>query len=129
MLLLLTLVFQTSVPAFAALETGVTTLSAVCAGDDGRNYRVSASYGEDAAIPGDAALSVTAIPQDDAAFDGYASQAEAALGDAVSIHKIQLFDISIVSSSEISPAVANALNSSFSRWVLLRKLSKSAWSL
>ena len=105
-LLLLTLVFQSAIPAFTALAAepaNTTTLTTVCRGEDGKSYRVTASYGADAGIPADAVLTVVSLSATDGDNESYVSQAEQALRCSIDREtEIQLFDISIVSADDPS---------------------------
>ena len=105
-LLLLTLVFQSAIPAFTALAAepaNTTTLTTVCRGEDGKSYRVTASYGADAVIPADAVLTVVSLSATDGDNESYVSQAEQALRCSIDREtEIQLFDISIVSADDPS---------------------------
>ena len=97
------LVLQTAVPAFSAFayDTDLTVLSCVTKGADGRNYRLTASFGADAAIPADAALTASAITEDDAAFEDYAAEAMEAIGAGERYEEdVRLFDIALVSAAD-----------------------------
>ena len=83
LLLTFALLFGTLLPmgtAFAA-DADVTTLSCVTKGADGRNYRLTEKYGEDAAIPADAVLTASAIGEDDEERQWTVTVAEAAEGN------------------------------------------------
>ena len=74
----------------AVVETSVLT-------DDGRNYRISVTYGPDAGVPAGAKLSVDEIREKDADYAEYVAKSEEALGwSEGSSSYVRLFDISIV---------------------------------
>ena len=109
LLLSLVMAAQAALPgAVVFAADGTTTLSKYCKGTDGRNYRVTASYGADAGIPADAQLSVSSIAENSADYDGYVRQAALALHCVIdSAEEIRLFDISLVSAdgaTEYQPA-------------------------
>lgn len=104
LLLAALLAAQVTLPGAAVFAAdGATTLSSYAKGADGKRYRVTASYGAEAGIPADAALSVIPITEDSAGYDGYVAQAARALGRvADGGGEIQLFDISLVSGGDPS---------------------------
>ncbi|MBQ6421455.1 MAG: hypothetical protein IJK02_10315 [Clostridia bacterium] len=124
LLLFLLLTTQTLLPSAAVFAAALddetsapvtTTLSATCRGSDNKNYRIVASYGEDAGIPADAALSVSAVTSSNATYESYVAEAEETLNCTIDpLTQIQLFDISIVSGTDNSvvyqPAEGSAVD-------------------
>ena len=104
LVLLLTLIFSCVAPGAAAVAADLpvtTALTASCKDAEGQTFRVTATYGADAGIPGDAALKVAPIAYDDADYDDYAQKAVEAVGCSEgTATKTRLFDISLVSSSD-----------------------------
>ncbi len=101
-LLLISLLFSQTLPAAASYD-GSDSLSCVCVGADGKKYQIMAFYGEDAGIPGNAAISASAITEDDADYELYASQAVNTLGySAGGENSVRLFDISVVDGNDAS---------------------------
>ena len=114
LLLALLLAVQVALPGAAVFAADdATTLSKYCKGADGKTYRVTASYGADAGIPADAALSVIPITEHTAGYDDYVTQAAHALRCVIGgAEEIQLFDISLRSadgSAEYQPAEGAAV--------------------
>ena len=105
-LLFVVLICQSMIPAsvaFASDVGGVTTISTVCRGADGKGYRITAEYCAEAGIPADAILSVTSLSASDESSDCYVQQAEQALRCTIDREtEIQLFDIDIVSRNDPS---------------------------
>ncbi|MBQ6118776.1 MAG: hypothetical protein IJK98_06055, partial [Clostridia bacterium] len=104
LLLALLLAAQVTLPGAAVFAAdGATTLSSYAKGADGKRYRVTASYGAEAGIPADAALSVIPITENTAGYDDYVTQATRALRCVIDGNEdIQLFDIAIVSGGDSS---------------------------
>ncbi|MBQ6018889.1 MAG: hypothetical protein IJL26_01800, partial [Clostridia bacterium] len=104
LLLFLVLVAQTLLPAVIVtaaseeeLQTTVSTVSKICKGTDAKNYKVTASWGEDTGIPADAVLSVLAITPSDAEYETYVAEAAEELRTEVDVENgVRLFDIALV---------------------------------
>lgn len=105
--LFLVLVAQTVMPAAivtaAAADDGVTTVSKLCKGDDGKYYKVTAAYGQETGIPADAALSVRAVTADDEDYETYIAEAAEELRSKIDLENgIRLFDIALVGAEDES---------------------------
>ena len=68
---------------------------------DGKNYKVTVTYGTDANLPDDVDLDVSELSQDDEMYAQYLEESAAKLGrDADSISYARIFDISLISESD-----------------------------
>ena len=78
-----------------------TTIEKSVLASDGKNYKVSVTYGADAGIPENADLSVEEIVKGTSSYDEYVASTESALGmEEGSAEYIRLFDIKIVDKSD-----------------------------
>ena len=78
-----------------------TTIEKSVLASDGKNYKVSVTYGADAGIPENADLSVEEIVKGTSSYDEYVASTESALGmEEGSAAYIRLFDIKIVDKSD-----------------------------
>lgn len=68
---------------------------------DGKNYKVTVTYGTDANLPDDVDLDVSELPQDDEMYIQYLDESAAELGrDADSISYVRIFNISLISNKD-----------------------------
>ena len=82
-----------------------TTIEKTVLASDGRNYRVTATYGADTGIPENADLAVEEILDESSRYVEYVSRTESALGmEEGSAESIRLFDIKIVNKNDASVA-------------------------
>lgn len=78
-----------------------TTIEKTVLASDGKNYRITASYGPETGIPKDAVLEVEEITNGSSAYDAYVANTENALGmEQGTAGYIRLFDISIVDKND-----------------------------
>ena len=105
LLLTLTLLLSSALPLTPVLAAGAdvpTSLTQTVRGEDGKIYRVTASFTAEAGIPDDAVLSVSEISKDDEAYRSYVSRAKQVLRCSLDSDDIRLFDISLVSGADAS---------------------------
>ncbi|MBE6009164.1 MAG: LPXTG cell wall anchor domain-containing protein [Lachnospiraceae bacterium] len=89
-----------------------TTIEKIVLANDGHNYHVTATYGDDTGIPADAELSVEEMTEGSSDYDAYVEKTESALGlEEGSTEYIRLFDISIVKGGEkLQPAEGTSVD-------------------